>query len=129
MVGSSSRLLLRWENLAGTVWLSAGAPGAVSRPFQKTQDSFGGAVSACELGSVVPVWPALVCCAFSCSAFCYGLARFPPCWAAANPTVSKIASVAKLKRKARMASSCDRSHRQRRAGIIGCFPRPPKSMA
>ena len=36
MVGSWSSASLRSENLAGTVWLSAGAPGVTSRPFSKT---------------------------------------------------------------------------------------------
>ena len=37
MVGSWSSASLRSENLAGTVWLSAGAPGVTSRPFTNTR--------------------------------------------------------------------------------------------
>ena len=66
MVATASSAALRSENLAGTVWLSAGAPATVSRPLTNTAVSSGFADGASALGSVVPARPASDCWAFSC---------------------------------------------------------------
>ena len=51
MIGISSMRALRSENFAGSVWLSAGAPGTTSLPLTKISVS---EATACELGSSVP---------------------------------------------------------------------------
>ena len=62
MIGSLSMASLRLENFAGTVWLSAGAPGTFSAPLTSTAVSCDG---ACEPGSSAPARPAVECVALS----------------------------------------------------------------
>ncbi len=62
MIGTWSIASLRLENFAGTVWLSAGAPGTFQLPLTSAAVSCDG---ACEPGSSVPARPDTECVALS----------------------------------------------------------------
>src|SRR5262245_11259469 len=90
------------ENLAGTVSVSAGAPGTAKAPSTNTLSSNGLALGACALGSSLPVLPGGVCCAFSCCDCCCASGCGDGCWAAATATPPSNANTIALVRSRRL---------------------------